>query len=154
AGWAGLFLADPCAVEHLEASLRCSEESGEVAAPLALSQLGILALESNRVEDAILLCERAVEAARSIGDRWFEYETYMHLSLVLSLGAQDGRGRAVADAVLHGAAQLGNAHLESVGLLCAGIAEFIVDPAAAVAILDRCADRMARFRRGQSVGQT
>jgi predicted ATPase/class 3 adenylate cyclase len=153
AGWAALFLAAPSTVEYLEASLRSADEAGTVPHPLALSQLGILALESNRVDDAIELCERAIEAAQSIGNPWIEYETYMHLSLVLSLGAQDGRGRAAADVVLRGAAELDNAILEAVGLLCAGIAEFDGDPAASIPILARCAQRMELFRRWQSVAQ-
>lgn len=124
------------AVPYFEASLECTRGAGLEPVPRALSQLGILALESNQPDEAISRCEEALVVARERGDDWYELDTLNMLVLSCCLGGDAERGRALADEALVDARRIGNRFLLASALMGGGIARVTQDPADALELFD------------------
>ena len=133
------------AIALYERSLDCSRQAGGPLEPRALAQLGIVALEANRPDEAIAHCEAALTAARACGSRWIELDALYMVVLVYNLAGDVERGRLAADELLAGARRLGNHFLISAGLFSSGIARVFSDPEVALELFDE-ADRTALFR--------
>jgi tetratricopeptide (TPR) repeat protein len=118
------------------ASLKCSRDAGLPPSPLALTELGIAALESNHPEEAIAHAEEALAAARAAADPYWEAYALQILSLTCSLGGDGERGRSTAAEALARARRLGNRFLIGSSLLAAGIARVTSEPEVALELLE------------------
>jgi predicted ATPase/class 3 adenylate cyclase len=124
------------AFELYERCLECSRNAGLVPVPIALASLGIAALESNRPEEAVEQCEAGVDAAREIGDRYWELFAMGNLALAYGLSGDRPRGVATSDQMVAGARRLGNSFLTGTALLGAGINRVLDEPEQAIPLLE------------------
>jgi len=134
-------------------SIECSRDSGRPPVPVALTSLGIAALESNQPAHAIAYCDEALAAARAHGGAWHEFNALQSVSIVCSLGGEPERGRKVADELLASARRLGNSYLVAQALFNAGMARVDTEPEVAVRLLEESAVA-TRIRNASRLGQT
>jgi predicted ATPase/class 3 adenylate cyclase len=119
-----------------EQSIKCSRSAGLVPVPFALSSLGIAALEANRPEEAVAQCEAGVDAARTIGDLYWELFAMGNLALAYGLSGHRERGVATAEEMVAGTRRLGNQWLAGTALLAAGINRVLDEPEHAIPLLE------------------
>jgi predicted ATPase/class 3 adenylate cyclase len=139
------------AIGLYEESIRCSRDAGLVPVPVALTSLGLAALETNRPEDAVRHCEAGVEAARANGDLFWELFTMGNLALACSLGGNRERGLAVSDEMLARSRRVGNQWLTGLALMAAGITRSVDEPEVAIELLEESA---RLYGTPSNIGQT
>jgi predicted ATPase/class 3 adenylate cyclase len=138
------------AIGWYEQSIRCSEEAGLTPVPVALAHLGIASLEANRPDDAARQCEAGVEAARAVGDEFWELFAMGNLALAYGLGTHPERALVVSDEMMQRARRLGNQWLMGTALMAAGVTRALDQPDAAIELLTESAELLPT---GNNIGQ-